>query len=85
MEIGSKRPAEVIELMRKNHSKTKTVYEYKADKITLIAKYDSLRQAQEITGLTREYIVRCIKADKLAYNSSYFSFTIIKSNESNDE
>jgi hypothetical protein len=34
--------------MRKNHSRTKTVYEYKADKITLIAKYDSLRQAQKL-------------------------------------
>lgn len=72
---GSKRPLETIELMRKNHSRSKIVYEYKADKVTLIAKYDSLRQAQEVTGLTREYISRCIKADKLAHNGSWFSFT----------
>jgi len=75
---GSTRSLEVIELMRKNHSKSKLVYEYKADKITLIAKYDSLRQAQEITGLTREYISRCIKAGKLAHNSSWYSFTELK-------
>ena len=51
---GSARPLEVVEKMRKNHSRSKAVYEYKADKVTLIAKYDSLRQAQEVTGLTRE-------------------------------
>jgi group I intron endonuclease len=76
---GSTRPLEVIELMRKNHSKSKRVYEYKADKITLIAKYDSLRQAQEITGLTREYIAKCIKVGKLAHNSSWYSFSELKS------
>lgn len=75
---GSTRPLEIIELMRKNHSRSKVIYEYKSDKITLIAKYDSLRQAQEVTGLTREYIVRCIKADKLAHNSSWYSFTELK-------
>jgi hypothetical protein len=64
--------------MRKNHSRSKIVYEYKADKVTLIAKYDSLRQAQEVSGLTREYIARCIKAGKLAHNSSWFSFTELK-------
>jgi len=75
---GSSRPLDTIELMRKNHSRSKVVYEYKADKITLIAKYDSLRMAQEHTGLTREYIARCIKAEKLAHNSSWFSFTELK-------
>jgi hypothetical protein len=69
---------DTIELMRKNHSRSKVVYEYKADKITLIAKYDSLRMAQEHTGLTREYIARCIKAGKLAHNLSWFSFTELK-------
>lgn len=78
-EGSSSRPLEVIEKMRKNHSRSKTVYEYKADKVTLIAKYDSLRQAQEVTGLTREYIARCIKASKLAHNLSWFSFTELKS------
>jgi len=72
---GSTRSLETIELMRKNHSRSKVVYQYNSDKITLIAKYDSLRQAQEKTGLTREYISRCIKADKLAHNGSWFSFT----------
>jgi len=75
---GSSRPLDTIELMRKNHSRSKVVYEYKANKITLIAKYDSLRMAQEHTGLTREYIARCIKAGKLAHNSSWFSFTELK-------
>lgn len=75
---GSTRRLETIELMRKNHSRSKMVYEYKADKVTLIAKYDSLRQAQEATGLTREYIARCIKAGKLAHNSSWYSFTELK-------
>jgi len=75
---GSTRLLETIELMRKNHSRSKIVYEYKADKVTLIAKYDSLRQAQEMTGLTREYIARCIKVGKLAHNSSWYSFTELK-------
>ena len=46
---NSIRSKNIIELMRKNHSRSKIVYEYKVDKVTLIAKYDSLRQAQEIT------------------------------------
>lgn len=75
---GSTRPLEVIELMRKNHPRSKVIYEYKSDKTTLIAKYDSLRQAQETSGLTREYIARCIKAGKLAHNSSWYSFTELK-------
>lgn len=64
--------------MRKNHTRSKTVNEYKSDKVTLIAKYDSLRQAQRISGLTREYITKCIKAGKLAHNSSWYSFTELK-------
>ena len=75
---GSKRPLETIELMRQNHSRSKIVYEYKSDKITLIAKYDSLRQAQEMTGLTREYISKCIKTGKVAHNLSWFSFSELK-------
>ena len=31
---GSSRPIEVEEKMRKNHSRSKTVYEYKTDKVT---------------------------------------------------
>jgi len=73
--LSSSRPIEIVEKMRKNHSRSKIVYEYKADKITLIAKYDSLRQAQEVSGLSREYIARCIKTGKLAHNSSWYSFT----------
>jgi group I intron endonuclease len=76
---GSSRPIEVVEKMRKNHSRSKIVYEYKADKVTLIAKYDSLRQAQEVSGLSREYIARCIKTGKLAHNSSWYSFSELKS------
>jgi hypothetical protein len=64
--------------MRKNHSRSKIVYEYKADKVTLIAMYDSLRQAQGMTGLTREYIAKCIKTGKLAHNSSWYSFIKLK-------
>lgn len=40
---GSARLLEIIELMRKNHSRSKIVYEYKGDKVTLIAKYDPMR------------------------------------------
>lgn len=67
---GSKRSLDTIDLMRKNHSRSKIVYEYKADKVTLIVLYDFLRQAQEIIGFIYEYIVKCIKAGKLVYNSS---------------
>jgi len=76
---GSSRSLNTIELMRKNHSRSKVVYKYKVDKVTLIAKYDSLRMAQKRTGLTREYIARCIKAGKLAHNFSWFSFTELNS------
>jgi group I intron endonuclease len=55
---GSIRPQEVIDKIRKNHSRSKIVYEYKVDKITLIAKYDSLRQASFflLSGLNDSFI-----------------------------
>lgn len=72
---GIKRPPEVIKLMRDNHPKTKKLYQYLEDKVTLVAEYDSMREMQRKTGITKEYVSRCIKLDKLVHGKYYFSFT----------
>lgn len=72
---GIKRPPEVINLMRDNHPKTKKLYQYLEDKITLVAEYNSIREMQRTTGITKEYVSKCIKANKLVHNKYYFSFT----------
>lgn len=71
---GVKRPPEVLNIMRDNHPKTKKLYQYLEDKVTLVAKYNSIREMQKKTGITKEYVSRCIKADKLVHNKYYFSF-----------
>lgn len=72
---GIPRPAEVISLMRTNHPHTKPVFQYDSDKITLVAKYDSIRQAAELTGISRNYISKCVKAGILAHGKWFFSST----------
>lgn len=72
---GIKRPPEVINLMRDNHPKTKKLYQYLEDKVTLVAEYKSMREMQRITGITKEYVSRCIKSNKLVHDKYYFSFT----------
>lgn len=61
--------------MRDNHPKTKKLYQYLEDKITLVAKYNSIRDMQKKTGFSKEYVSKCIKVDKLVHNKYYFSFT----------
>jgi hypothetical protein len=58
---GIKHTEKTLILMRSNHPKTKIVYQYLADKTTLVAKYNSLREMTEQTGITRDYVVRSIK------------------------
>lgn len=72
---GIKRPSEVINLMRDNHPKTKKLYQYLEDKITFVAEYNSIREMQRKTGITKEYVSKCIKLDKLVHDKYYFSFT----------
>lgn len=72
---GIKRPPEVINLMRDNHPKTKKLYQYLSDKVTLVAEYNSIREMQKKTGITKEYVSRCIKLDQLVHGKYYFSFT----------
>lgn len=72
---GIKRPPEVINLMRDNHPKTKKLYQYLPDKVTLVAEYNSMREMQRKTGITKEYVSRCIKLNKLVHGKYYFSFT----------
>jgi GIY-YIG catalytic domain len=72
---GLKRPLEVIHLMRDNHPRTKKLYQYLEDRVTLVAKYNSIREMQKNTGITKEYVSRCIKNNKLVHNQFYFSFT----------
>jgi hypothetical protein len=65
---------EVIDLIRKNHPKTKKLYQYLEDKVTLVAQYNSIREMQKKTGMTKEYVSRCIKANQLVHNKYFFSF-----------
>jgi GIY-YIG catalytic domain len=71
---GLKRSSEVISLMRDNHPRTKKLYQYLEDKVTLVAQYNSIREMQKKTGITKEYVSRCIKANRLVHNKYYFSF-----------
>lgn len=61
--------------MRDNHPKTKKLYQYLSDKVTLVAEYNSIREMQKKTGITKEYVSRCIKLDQLVHGKYYFSFT----------
>lgn len=72
---GVKRTPEVINLMRDNHPKTKKLYQYLEDKVTLVAEYNSIREMQRKTGITKEYVSKCIKLNKLVHGKYYFSFT----------
>jgi group I intron endonuclease len=72
---GIQLPAEVIHLMRVNHPHTKAIYQYTQDKKEFIAKYDSIRQAAELTGISRNYISKCIKTGILAHGKWFFSST----------
>lgn len=40
---------------------------------TFIAEYPSLREMTKQIGITRDYVVRCIKEDKLVHGKYYFS------------
>lgn len=71
---GIKHTEKTLILMRENHPKTKIVYQYLADKKTLVAKYNSLRQMEEQTGITRDYIVRSIKKNQLVHNKWFFTY-----------
>jgi hypothetical protein len=74
---GLKRPLEVIHLMRDNHPKTKKLYQYLENRVTLVAKYNSIREMQKETGFTKEYVSRCIQSNQLVHNKYYFSFILL--------
>ncbi len=61
--------------MRDNHPKTKKLFQYLSDKVTLMVEYNSIREMQRKTGITKEYRSRCIKFNQLLHNKYYFSFT----------
>jgi len=69
---GIKRTEKELIQMRDNHPKTKIVYQYLADKTTLVAKYNSLREMAKQTGITRDYVVRSIKKNELVHNKWFF-------------
>jgi group I intron endonuclease len=73
--FGENRSNKTIDLMRVNHPRTRPVLQYTSDKVNLIAKYDSIRQAAELTGISRNYISLCIKQGKLAHDKWFFSST----------
>jgi len=72
---GVARSPEIIALMRANHPLTKQVYQYTSDRITLIAQFDSIREAAKLTGISRSYLSLCIKQGKLAHDKWLFSLT----------
>lgn len=73
--FGHNRSAEVINRIRVNHPHTKRVYQYDLDRITLISQYDSIRQAAEFTGVSRNYITRCLNQGELVHGKWFFSIT----------
>lgn len=73
--FGVKRKIEEIKKMRDNHSKTKKVYQFLSDKITFIQEYPSLREMTKITGISRDYVVRCIKEGNLVHDKWWFSYS----------
>jgi group I intron endonuclease len=73
--FGVPRSSETVALMRANHPHTKRVYQFASDQISLVAKFDSIRQAAELTGISRNYIYLCIKQEKLAHGKWFFSLT----------
>lgn len=72
---GKTRPVETLDLMRLNHPHTKRVYQYDLDRVTLISQFDSIRQAAELTGVSRSYLSKCLKAGKLVHGKWFFSIT----------
>lgn len=78
--FGVIRPPEELQLMRDNHPKTKKVYQYLANG-TFVAKYNSLREMAKLTGITREYVVRCIKANRLVHNCWIFRYEQLETAE----
>lgn len=78
--------------MRDNHPKTKKLYQYLSDKVTLMVEYNlgprqiggrctpgrGIREMQKKTGITKEYVSRCIKLDQLVHSKYYFSFTSLR-------
>jgi hypothetical protein len=62
--------------MRVNHPHTKTVFQYASDQITFIAKYDSIRQAATLTGISTGYLTRCLNQGNLVHGKLFFSFTV---------
>jgi|SRR5688572_30728520 hypothetical protein len=54
--------------MRANHTHAKRVYQYELDRLTLISQFDSIRQAAELTGISRKYL-RCLNQATLAHGS----------------
>lgn len=73
--FGVTRSSETVALMRANHPHTKRVYQLDSDRITCIAQFDSIRQAAELTGISRNYISLCLKQGKLAHGKWFFSLT----------
>ena len=71
--FGVARSSETVALMRANHPHTKRVYKFASDRITYIAQFDSIRQAAELSGVSRGYLTRCLNKGELIHG--FFSFT----------
>lgn len=72
---GKIRPVETLDLMRANHPRSKQVYQYDLDRLTLISKFDSIRKAAELTGVSRSYLSRCLAEGSLVHGKWFFSYS----------
>jgi hypothetical protein len=63
--------------MRDNHPNTKPVYQYLADGLEPVARFNSLREMEKLTKFSRGYVVRSISNNQLVHNKWLFSFTEI--------
>jgi hypothetical protein len=70
--FGKPRTEEELTKMRNNHPRTRKVYQYAEDRKTFIAEFPSLREMTKKINITRDYVVRCIKEDKLVHDKYYF-------------
>jgi len=76
-QYGKTRPAETIALMRANHPHSKRIYQYDFDQLTLVSQFDSIREAANLTGISRSYLSRCLAEGTPVHGKWLFSYSAL--------